>query len=200
MIAVSACAHDLRSAAPTPAPAPAPNISALTPASAPISASEVTVENLLRWPLEGPTGFDKVEAGLHQVMQMEPLRAQQFTASGPVRLADGNVLLFAWLRRLSGSVSIDVAQEPCISPEQTKALIGAVQGHVIRDMHGGEHGKTCSTTRNGVRVKVTTTPKTYRCVDSIQIHKIRDSNSMTSQEQALRDHPNFRDIPRKIQE
>ena len=169
-IAVSACAHDPGIATPA-------NESPQTPASPPpIAASEVTVENLLRWPLEGSAGFDKVDAGLHQVLKMEPLPVQQFTGNGPVQLTDGNVLLFAWLGRLSGSVSIGVAQERCVSPEQTKALIGAVQTHVIRDMHGGEHGTTYSTTRNGVRVKVTTTPKTYQCVDSIQIHKIRDSN------------------------
>jgi hypothetical protein len=173
-IAASACAHDPGAAAPVPAPdlpAPAP-----APAPPSVSASEVTVENLLRWPLEGPAGVAKVEAGLSQVMQMEPLPAQQFRGSGPVRLVDGNVLLFVWLRRLSGSVSIGLAQEPCVSPENAKELIGAVQNTSVYDMHGMNHGKTYSTKRNGMWLIFTTTPETYRCVDSIQIHKVRNSN------------------------
>ena len=160
-IAVSACAHDSGASAPAPAP---------------ISASEVTVENLLRWPLEGPGGFAKVEAGLQQVLQMKPQYAQQFTGRGPVRLADGNVLSFAWLQGLSGSVSIGVAQDPCVSPEQAKELIGAIQSPVIRDMHGVDIGKTYSTKRNGMLVSFTTTPETYRCVTSIQIHSTGESN------------------------
>ena len=169
-IAVSACAHDPRSAAPIPAPdLPAP-------APAPISASEVTVENLLRWPLEGPAGFDKVEAGLHQVLKMKPLRAQQFRGGGPVRLADGYVLLFAWIQRPAGTVSIGLAQEPCVSPENAKELIGAIQNSFIHDMHGIDRGKSYSIMREGVWVTLTTTPQTYRCVDSIQIRPARKIN------------------------
>ncbi|HZF98163.1 MAG TPA: hypothetical protein VEY92_07970 [Pseudoxanthomonas sp.] len=130
----------------------------------------MTVENLLRWPLEGPTGLAKVDAGLHQVLQMKPLHAQQFIGRGPVRLADGNVLSFAWLQRLSGSVSIGLAQEPCVLPGHAKELISAAQSPVIRDMHGMDIGKTYSTKRNGMLASFTTTPETYRCVTSIQIH------------------------------
>ncbi|HZF97623.1 MAG TPA: hypothetical protein VEY92_05170 [Pseudoxanthomonas sp.] len=136
----------------------------------------MTVENLLRWPLEGPGGIDKVKAGLHQVMQMEPLRAQQFTGSAPVRLADGNVLSSAWIQGLSSSVSIGLAQEPCVLPEKAKELIGAVQSPNVRDMHGVDHGKIYSTKRNGVWVIFMTTPRTYRCVSSISIHLAKESN------------------------
>jgi len=171
-IAVSACAHDFGAPAPASAPAPAHDF----PVPVPISASEVTVENLLRWPLEGLGGIDKVKAGLHQVMQMEPLRAQQFTGSGSVPLADGNVLTFAWIKNLSNSFSISLAQEPCVSPEYAKELIGALQSPYFYDMHGVDHGKTYSTKRNGVWVEFMTAPKTYRCVSSIHINLAKESS------------------------
>ena len=173
-IAVSACAHDPRSAA--PALAPAPDHAALTPIPKPtsISASEVTVENLLRWPLEGLAGVDKVEAGLHQLMQMKPLHSKQFRSTKPVRLADGNVVNSAWLRRLVGSVIINLAQEPCVSPEYAKKLIGAVQSPHVYNMHGIDQGKIFSVTRNKIWIIFTTNPETYQCVNSIQIHLVED--------------------------
>ena len=166
--AVTACVHAPEAEAPA-ATAPAPDPAAPTP-TAPPSAAEVTVENLLRWPLEGPAGFDKVEAGLHQVLQMKSLTAQQFRGEGPVRLADGHILLFAWIQRPSGSINIGLKQEPCVSPEHAQELIEAVQRPNTRDMHGVDRGKTYSTRRNGVWVIFDTTPETYRCVDSIHIH------------------------------
>jgi len=172
-IAVSACAHDPGAAAPANAPVPAPDL--VAPAPPPISVSEVTVENLLRWPLEGPTGVDKVEAGLHQVMQMKPLRGGQFRSTESVRLADGNVVNSAWLRRLVGSVIVNLAQEPCVSPEYAKGMIGAVQSPYVYDMHGVDHGKSYSIKRNTIWLTFMTTPGTYRCVTSIQINPIEKS-------------------------
>ncbi|HZF98161.1 MAG TPA: hypothetical protein VEY92_07960 [Pseudoxanthomonas sp.] len=105
-MAVSACAHAPEPATPATAPthdpaevaapvtAPAHDSAAPIP-TVPISRAEMTVENLLRWPLEGPAGVEKVNAGLHQVVQMKPSIAQQFSGDGPVRLADGYVLTFA---------------------------------------------------------------------------------------------------------
>ena len=171
--AVAACAH-----APeveTAANAPEKDSTAPTPA-APPSATEVTVENLLRWPLEGPAGFDKVEAGLHQVLQMKLLSAQQFRGAGPVRLADGHVLLFAWIQRPSGTVSIGLEQTPCVSPQYAQELMGATQSLMIRDMHGVDRGKTYNTRRNGVWVTFMTTPRTYRCVSSIHVRPVKESN------------------------
>jgi len=173
-VALSACAHDPGAAAPPTVPTSAPDIP--TPSPAPISASDVKVENLLRWPLEGPAGFDKVEAGLQQVLQMKLISAEQFRGEGPVKLVDGYVLLFAWIQRPSGTVSIALEQTPCVSPQYAQDLIGAVQSPTTRDMHGTDYGKIYSARRNGVWVIFETTPQTYRCVNAISIRPAKESN------------------------
>jgi len=172
-IALSACAHAPEAEAPATAPAPDP---AAPTHKAPPSAAEVTVENLLRWPLEGPAGIGKAKAGLHRVLQMRPLSAERFTGNGPVRLADGYVLSYAHIKGLSDNITIGLEQTPCVSPAYARQLIGAVQSPTIRDMHGVDLGKTYSTRRKGVGVIFETTPYTYRCVSAILIYPIKESN------------------------
>lgn len=136
-----------------------------------IELRDVTLEHLLRWPLEGESGMDKVEAGLHQVFQdMEPLPNQQFSSSGVAYLFDGTVLSSAWISK--GQFDIGLKNVVCISPEPYAELIGA-QGSVIPDAHGVDRGKTYSVKKNGVMVRISTTPITYQCITSIHIHQLR---------------------------
>lgn len=138
-----------------------------------ITRNDVTLENLLRWPLEGQAGLDKVESGLHQVFEdMEPLPNLQFSSSGAGYLASGAVLSFASIRRLSGHFDIGLKQDVCLTPEPYAELIGA-QGSVTPDAHGVDRGKTYSVKKNGVMVNIETTPTTYQCITSIHIHRIR---------------------------
>lgn len=100
---------------------------------------------------------------------MKSLPARQFSGDGPVRLSDGNILSFAWIGELTGQIDIGVAAEPCVSPGPAAEWIGA-QGEVTEDAHGENRGKTYKTQRAGNRIEFTTTPLTYRCIDSINIH------------------------------
>ena len=70
------------------APATTPSQVAL-PSSEPVAASKetLTVENLLRWPLEGPAGVDKVTMALQQTYKMAPVR-DGYRAEGTAVLAD----------------------------------------------------------------------------------------------------------------
>jgi hypothetical protein len=136
----------------------------------------VTVEHLLRWPLEGPAGIGKVKAGLHQVLQMRTLPVKYLTGDGPVQLADGYVLTFASIQGFSNTVSIGLEQAPCVSPAYAQQLIGAAQSPTIRDMHGVDRGKTYSTRRNRIWVIFDTNPVTYRCVTGILIKRAKESN------------------------
>ncbi|QCW25349.1 hypothetical protein FE772_06420 [Lysobacter enzymogenes] len=150
---------------------------AVTPAStrplAAGSAGVTTLENLLRWPLEGEAGKQKVAAALRRSFFMKPLQARQFSGEGPVKLADGNVLSSAWIGELSGQIDIGVAAEPCVSPELAAGWIGA-RGEATLDAHGVDRGKTYQAQGAGVRVEFTTTPSTYRCIDSINIYPFDD--------------------------
>lgn len=138
------------------------------------SPDAVTVENLLRWPLESEAGKGKVEAALHRVFAMRPLQARQFSGDGPVKLSDGNVLSFAWIGEATGQVDIGVAAEPCVSPERAAEWIGA-QAAAMEDAHGQDRGRAYRTQRGGNWIEFTTTPVTYRCVDSINIYPARPS-------------------------
>ncbi|WP_139178608.1 hypothetical protein [Lysobacter sp. yr284] len=132
-------------------------------------ADATTLENLLRWPLEGEGGQRRAEAALHRVFVMKPLQARQFSGDGPVKLADGNVLSFAWIGELSGQIDIGVAAEPCVSPELAAGWIGA-RAEATQDAHGTDRGSTYKAQSAGIRVEFTTTPSTYRCIDSINIY------------------------------
>lgn len=130
----------------------------------------VTVENLLRWPLEGTDGTEKVLAALDQVFEMKPLRASQSSGQGPVRLTDGHVLSFAYVRKLSGDIDIGIDQNACVSPDWAVAVTGAVLNPVYQDAHGVDRGRQYDATGNGMALRINTTPVTYRCVTAIHIY------------------------------
>ena len=149
-----------------------PQITSPAAESLPMSKDMVTIGNLLRWPLEGPGGADKVIAGLQQTYKMTPVR-DGYRADGPAVLADNYVLSFASVRKLTGAIHIGLQEEPCYPPEQAAALIGAVADPAVNDTHGVDRGKTFDVTQNRVVVYFDTTPVTYRCVTSIHIRTIQ---------------------------
>lgn len=164
------CFLGLQGCASTSAPAPAETPS-ISPASksAVVSKDMITVENLLRWPLEGrPAGTDKVVMALQKTYKMAPVR-DGYRAEGPAVLADNHVLSFASVRKLTGAIHLGLREEPCYPSEQAAALIGATADPTISDIHGVDRGKTFEATKNGVMVYFDTTPVTYRCVTSIHI-------------------------------
>lgn len=132
----------------------------------------VTIDHLLQWSLNGDRGKEKVKAALRKVLKMKPLHAQQFSGDGPTALSDGSILTFAWYGDLSGQIDIGVASSPCVSPERAGKLIGAA-GEITADADGEDRGKTYRTQHAGNWIEITTTPSTYRCVDSINIYPVR---------------------------
>lgn len=135
----------------------------------------VTVENLLRWPLEGKAGADKAIAGLLQVFKVREVQPSVLSGREPVLLDDGYILTFTSISTESRDIDIGVKQEPCLPAEQAAAAIGAVASPVVDDAHGIDRGKTYDARRNGMWVNFTTTPATYRCVDSIHVHPIQEA-------------------------
>lgn len=140
---------------------------ALTPAP---QTGSLTIENLLRWPLEGVSGTEKILTALDHVFEMKPLRASQSSGQGPVQLADGHVLSFAYVRKLSGDIDIGIDPKTCVSPEWAVEMTGAVLNPVYQDAHGVDRGKQYDATGNGMALRINTTPVTYRCVTAIHIH------------------------------
>ncbi|MBT2747242.1 MULTISPECIES: hypothetical protein [unclassified Lysobacter] len=134
----------------------------------------ITIEHLLRWSLDGEAGKNRIKAALGSVLDLEPLPGQDLSGQGPARLEDGYVLSFGSIGQLTGQIDIGVAPAPCLSPELASKLLGA-QGKPTVDAHGEDRGKTYTTQRSGNWINFTTTPPTYRCVDSIHIHPIRAS-------------------------
>ena len=134
------------------------------------AADAVSVENLLRWPLEGEAGADRLNTAIDKLFVMKPLRASQFSGAGPVSLADGYVLKFAFVRKLSGNIDIGLESEPCLTPAKAIAITGAIQEHGTLDAHGSDIGKSFKATRNGMTVRMDTTPVTYQCVTTLHVH------------------------------
>lgn len=169
-------AFGLQGCASTVAPTPetaSPQITSPAAESLPISKDMVTVDNLLRWPLEGPDGADKVSAGLGQVFELRELKSSWFTGEKPVKLADNYVLSFTWIGPGPNRIDIGLKQEPCFSPERAVEITGAIMDPVFRTDHGVDFGRTYYAERNGVLIRIKTTPETYRCVVSIHVSPIR---------------------------
>jgi hypothetical protein len=148
---------------------------AASPSSKPVAASKnaLTVENLLRWPLEGPAGVAKTGAELRRTFPgFRPLPPADLTKDGPMQLADGYILSFVLIGVPTESLSIGLESEPCLSPKRAAEISGAVLSPVFQDAHGVDRGRHYDARGNGVRIRFTTTPETYRCVTSIQVHPI----------------------------
>jgi len=144
------------------------------PESATASKDMLTVENLLRWPLEGPEGVVRTGVELRRVFpDFRPLPPADFHRDGPMQLADGYILSFVVIGVPSESLSIGLESQPCLSPARAAEIAGAVLNPVFQDAHGVDRGRNYDARRNGVRINFTTTPETYRCVDSIQVHPIQ---------------------------
>ena len=157
------------------APATTPSQVAL-PSSEPVAASKetLTVENLLRWPLEGPAGVVKTGAELRRAFPgFKPLPPADLRRDGPMQLGDGYILSFVWIGVPSETLNIGLESEPCLSPAQAAEISKATLSPVFQDAHGVDRGRNYDAKGNGVRVSFTTTPETYRCVDSINVHPIK---------------------------
>lgn len=166
----------LQGCATTTATAPATTPSQVAPLSSePAAASEkaLTVENLLRWPLEGPAGVVKTGVELRRAFPgFKPLPPADLTKDGPMQLADGYILSFVLIGVPTESLSIGLESEPCLSPARAAEISAAVLSPVFQDAHGVDRGRHYDAKGNKVRIRFTTTPYTYRCVTSIQVHPV----------------------------
>ena len=136
-------------------------------------ADAVTIEDLLRWPLEGHAGADTASSKLRSRFALKPLAAGEFSGQGPFLLDDGYVLSFASVSPTTRDIDLGLTESPCYSPAAAAATTGAVPSKVTQDAHGEDRGMTYDVQRNGMRVRFTTTPLSYRCVVSIHVHTSR---------------------------
>lgn len=139
------------------------------PQDAVASKDTITVENLLRWPLEGGVSNERFMTALGQLWVLQPRQGGQRYGEGQVRLTDGYALNMAMIRTRSGAADIGVAPEPCLTPTHAAALTGAMLDPVTQDAHGVDRGQHYRVVRSGVALTFDTTPTTYACVTSIHI-------------------------------
>lgn len=167
----------LQGCASTIAPIPettSPQVTSHAAESLAMSEDMVTVENLLRWPLEGPAGVVKTGVELRRKFpDFKPLPPADLQRDGPMQLADGYTLSFVWIGVPSETLNIGLESEPCFPPARATEISGAVMSPVFRDAHGVDRGNNYYAKGNGVRINFTTTPETYRCVTSINVHPIK---------------------------
>lgn len=142
------------------------------PQSAARSAQHTNIAALLTWPLQGKTGFDRVGAELHRLFAMEPMRQQQFSGDGPIRLEDG-VLSFGYISVTTQQFDIGVELDPCYPAERAVRLTGAAEEPGYFSLHGIDIGKGYKATDNGMMVRFDTFPQAHGCVKTIHIHPVR---------------------------
>ena len=136
------------------------------------SGQYANVAALLTWPLQGRPGFDRVGAELHRLFAMEPMRQQQFSGDGPVRLEDG-VLSFAYLSVTTQKMDIGVELDPCYPAKRAAELTGAAIEPGYFSLHGIDIGTGYKATANGMMVRFDTHPGAHGCVKTIHIHPVR---------------------------
>lgn len=103
---------------------------------------------------------------------MKALRESQLSGKGPILLADGHILSFAYVRKQSENIDIGLEELPCAPPEKAAAVTGASLDPRFRDDHGGDQGRTYNAIHNNVLIRFRTTPVTHRCIVSIHIRPI----------------------------
>ena len=181
LILVSALQGCASTSEPVPAMTPS---QVVPPTSESVAGSKetLTLENLLRWPLEGPSGVDRTIASLRGTFgKMEELTGDGLHGSGPVTLKDGYILestsVYPPTRMHPNDRTIHIypQQAPCFSPERAVEITGALMDPVFRSAHGVDIGHTYNARRNGVWVRFTSTPVTYQCVIAIHIRVTRDA-------------------------
>lgn len=159
-------------------------VPAMTPSQQVLSASEsvaasketLTFENLLRWPLEGPSGIDRTIASLRQSFGvMEERTGEGLHGGGPVTLSDGYVLESTTVYPNDGTIHVQPEQKPCFSPERAAEITGAIMDPLFRTDHGVDTGRSYDARRNGVWVNFISTPETYECVYAIHIRAIGEA-------------------------
>ncbi|SDY05724.1 hypothetical protein [Lysobacter enzymogenes] len=136
-------------------------------------ASQLSAASILRWPLEGQPGRDRLVAELHRSFAMRMFADQQYSGDGPLRLADGTVLSFAMIRGKSGAVDIGFELSSCFTAIEAAELAGATEQPGTQDAHGSDVGKWYRATANGMVVRFDTEPATYRCVKTVHIRPAR---------------------------
>jgi len=127
---------------------------------------------LLTWPLQGRSGFDRVAAELHRLFAMEPMRQQQFSGDGPVRLEDG-ILSFAYHSVTTEKMDIGVELDPCYPAARAVELTGAAEEPGYFSLHGVDIGTGYKASANGMMVRFDTHPGAHGCVKTLHIHPVR---------------------------
>lgn len=134
----------------------------------------LTLENLLRWSLQGPAGADKAIVSLKEASGAKEIRPSLYAADGPVELVDGYTLGSISIG-VGRSFDVNVRDEHCFAAEKAASMIGAVASDMTADAHGLDQGRTCSVVENGIRVVLTATSVTSRCVKGIYVRAVKEN-------------------------
>lgn len=153
--------------------------SACATSTRPVPVSDATaettlaVEDFLRWPLQGPDGYDKAVAAL-----LGAYRAQAFStappslyARNPVRLGDGFSLAGAqvdnqyWYRAVA---SVSIAEQPCFPMDRATRIAGVQWSPPApAPAPAGGMGRSFSVEQNGMKLTLTESQDNPQCLADI---------------------------------
>ena len=135
----------------------------------------LTIENILRWPLEGETGYASLVGALNSLPGMSDVAPAYLMTRQPVTLGDGYMVDFVSIQKKSQHIDIGVDTDACVDPVSLQAFVPATQSKSTEDIHGRDVGRVYWSINNGTVVKFRSMPGTRKCVDSISIYR-RHSN------------------------
>ena len=134
-----------------------------------VADAALKVEDFLRWPLQGPEGYDKAVAALLRTYrgQASSVAPPYLYARNAVRLSDGFSLAGAqvdnqyWHRAIA---SVSIAEQPCFRMSRAAEITGI---QWTPPTAGLSPGRSFSVQRNGVKLTVAESSENPQCVVDI---------------------------------
>lgn len=133
----------------------------------------LSVENILRWPLEGPTGADRVISMLLKTEKFEKIKGIQYWSKEKFALNDNFVVEKSWIIPSARKIDINLNANPCLSVQQAKAFSKAGKEQFFPSSHGEPAGDTYSVEVGRMLVRFTT-DLDFNCVENINILELSE--------------------------
>lgn len=139
----------------------------------PARKERLSVQNILRWPLEGPAGADRVISALLSIGKFSQYQGPQYSGENELLLDDGFVIANSWIINGARQVDINLRDHPWLLPAEAQKISGATKEQFFFTSHGENIGETYSVEMRNMLVRFTTDTN-YKCVRGINLGAVVD--------------------------
>lgn len=139
----------------------------------PAPKHDLSIENILRWPLEGAAGADRVISLLLKTGKFEKIIGVQYWSKESFTLSDDFGVRKIWIIPSVRKIDISLNSDPCLSVQQAKAFSKAGKEPFFPSSHGEPAGDMYSVEAERMLVRFTTSLD-FKCVENINILELSE--------------------------